>query len=121
MDVPTPHEKFDAADADIGVISSDNVLFRIHSKNFAFASNNAVPNMSSAPKGENSRWDETASVLETFFAFIYFDAPHPDLNEDRFEKVQAVGRLANKWTIPHATTICKQRMLYAWSHSLVLQ
>ncbi|KAH8801936.1 hypothetical protein DL96DRAFT_1634619 [Flagelloscypha sp. PMI_526] len=109
--ISTPHGKFNASDADIAIISSDHVLFRIHSKNLAFSSSNAVPDMNNAPKGEDCYWEETSEVLETFFAFIYFDGPHPDLTDKSIEMIQVIGRLAHKWGVPHATAICKLQML----------
>ncbi|KAH8801940.1 hypothetical protein DL96DRAFT_1719117 [Flagelloscypha sp. PMI_526] len=117
---PTPHEKFNATDADVVIISSDNVLFRIHSKNLTFASGSAVPDMTNAPASEECHWDDPSDVLETFFTFIYFDSPHPDLKDSSIEKVLAVGRLAHKWGVPHAATICKIQVL-ATQEKLLLQ
>ncbi|KAH8801938.1 hypothetical protein DL96DRAFT_1719115 [Flagelloscypha sp. PMI_526] len=73
---PTPHGRFNAEDADINIISSDTIIFRAHSKTLVSLGNNAVPDMTGGPKGEDCYWDETAGVLETFIAFIYVDGAH---------------------------------------------
>ncbi|KAF9525392.1 hypothetical protein CPB83DRAFT_818541 [Crepidotus variabilis] len=66
----TTHDKFNSADADLIIISSDYVKFRLHRMNLASYSE-GFPGAEVGTAGEEVHLTEPSSVLEVLFLFIY--------------------------------------------------
>ncbi|KAH8801987.1 hypothetical protein DL96DRAFT_774405, partial [Flagelloscypha sp. PMI_526] len=112
---PLVDTRFNAPDADISIISSNNVLFKIHSKALAFGSN-AFPLDLSGSAGsyttftEPARFEESSTTLRYLFAFCYNDKDHPTLAECDPKTVVDLGIAAHKYMVPAAKSVCFHAM-----------
>ncbi|KJA23514.1 hypothetical protein HYPSUDRAFT_579476 [Hypholoma sublateritium FD-334 SS-4] len=94
--------QFSASDADISVISSDNVLFRLHRTNIEVQAGGFTPI-------NQQRLPEPAHVLVILFQFLY-PQRHPKLTNTRFETVQALATAAERYKIFSAMHISQVRL-----------
>ncbi|KAH8801984.1 hypothetical protein DL96DRAFT_1774555 [Flagelloscypha sp. PMI_526] len=117
---PTLHKRFNAPDADISIISSDNVLFRLHSRNLSVCSGAFPVDMDATSKSEPAKFEESSEVLGYLFAFLYADEDHPTLAECPFNAIIAIEIAANKWLIPAAKNTCYLRAMSASNTSVSL-
>ncbi|KAF9002650.1 hypothetical protein BDZ89DRAFT_1169708 [Hymenopellis radicata] len=108
------HAKFAAEDADILILSSDNVLFRLHSVNIRTHTTVFPIGDNLTPSSEPATFSEESSILEILFAHLYPSPPLPDLEELEVEIVQAVGCAAHKYGIASAMLIADLKMI-AWA------
>ncbi|KAF8907124.1 hypothetical protein CPB85DRAFT_1312377 [Mucidula mucida] len=112
---PTTHPKFSAPDADILILSSDNVLFRLHSVNIrthttVFPIGDNLTLSSSDP----ATFSEPSGILEILFAHLYPYPPLPDLQDLEMEVVEAVGCAAHKYGIASAMLVADLKMI-SWA------
>ncbi|KAF9002648.1 hypothetical protein BDZ89DRAFT_650466 [Hymenopellis radicata] len=105
------HPKFAAEDADILVLSSDNVLFRLHSVNIRTHTTVFPIGDNLTPSSEPTRFSEESSILEILFAHLYPYAPLPDLQNLSTATVLAVACAAHKYGIASAMFIFDLKMI----------
>ncbi|KAF9480737.1 hypothetical protein BDN70DRAFT_877175 [Pholiota conissans] len=105
-------------DADIAFVSSDGVLFKLHSKFFeAVSAGFSIPNFTTAMSDDLVLLTEPAAVLEILFQFVHppFQCEHfhqpsaTDLEADLFFKLATA---AEKYLVYSAMSICSVRMHY---------
>ncbi|KAH8801983.1 hypothetical protein DL96DRAFT_1823505 [Flagelloscypha sp. PMI_526] len=114
MNSPILHHRFNAPDADISIISSDNVLFRVHSKNLTLNSGAFPLDLEYGDPSSNNEpagFEESSKILEYLFAFLYSDEDHPTLGDCDFATILYIGIAANKWMIPAAKSVCYLRII----------
>ncbi|KAJ7496456.1 hypothetical protein FB451DRAFT_1207852 [Mycena latifolia] len=112
MAAPEISQRFWATDADITILSSDGVIFKVHRKNlevhspvFASAGSTTLPENG----GEPVQLSETSAILDLLFQFMY-PQPQPDLQVLEFETFAGLAEAAEKYTIHSALTLCRMRM-----------
>ena len=101
----------DAPDADISILSSDEVLFRIHSANLNVNST-AFPADIAPNPNDPATFSEPSSILELLFAFLYHTPPHPSLKDLSFDLLQPLAYAARKCGVAAAINVCEIRLLY---------
>ncbi|KIY70730.1 hypothetical protein CYLTODRAFT_451494 [Cylindrobasidium torrendii FP15055 ss-10] len=103
--------RFDSADSDIAIQSSDNVLFKIHRINLAMFSQvfSDAAGSTVAQTNETVHLTESAEVLELMLQYIYLQ-PQPDLRHVRFDVLAALAEAVEKYQIYCAMGVCSQRM-----------
>ncbi|KAF7973109.1 hypothetical protein HWV62_16222 [Athelia sp. TMB] len=104
-------ERFCAADADIVFLSSDSILFRVHSSNLTCGSEGFAPptGTSSLSKHDIVQLTETSMTLELLFQFMYPQRP-PDLSALEFKSFMGVAEAAEKYQVYSAMQICAMQM-----------
>ncbi|KAH8801939.1 hypothetical protein DL96DRAFT_773195 [Flagelloscypha sp. PMI_526] len=107
----TIHERFNYPDADVAILSCDQVLFKIHSRNLSVCSAAFPQGDHHWSEGEPAVWEEPSHVLEILFAYIYSDQAHPFLSDLSLTQVIEIGAAAHKWMIPGAIAICQTRII----------
>ncbi|KAH8801985.1 hypothetical protein DL96DRAFT_1823506 [Flagelloscypha sp. PMI_526] len=107
---PTLHERFQAADADMCIVSSDNVLFKVHSKNLTVNSGAFPADLGGTLRDEPAYFDESSTILGYLFAFIYADQDHPTLIDCDMQTILSIGIAANKYMVPAAKNACFHMM-----------
>ncbi|KAH8801981.1 hypothetical protein DL96DRAFT_1774553, partial [Flagelloscypha sp. PMI_526] len=95
-----------APDADVLILSSDLVLFKIHSKNLIAGSGAFPVHLDKMPMSDPASLEESSEVLGHLFAFLYGDIDHPTLLECDIKLVAAIGLAAHKYLIGAAKTTC---------------
>ncbi|KAJ3713973.1 hypothetical protein DFJ43DRAFT_889401 [Lentinula guzmanii] len=102
---PTPPRtstRFNAQDAEITVISSDNVLFRLHKMNVQVTSGGLLQ---SKVDNDFLTLTEPADVLEILFEFLYPDY-ETDLERLEFTALLSVAEAAEKYGVFYAMSHC---------------
>ncbi|KAH8834182.1 hypothetical protein DL96DRAFT_1676385 [Flagelloscypha sp. PMI_526] len=112
----TKHDRFNDATADTCIVSSDGVLFKIHSNNLSFSSDAFALNFDSTSKDDLAFFDEPADVLGILFAFIYPDTVYPTLLDQTIVFVRQLCTAAQKYMIPSAMAVCHARVLCVLWH-----
>ncbi|KIY64281.1 hypothetical protein CYLTODRAFT_493244 [Cylindrobasidium torrendii FP15055 ss-10] len=103
------HMDFNAADADITIISSDNVTFKIHSVNLSTHSN-AFPTFGfSTDASQPARFEEHSDILKVLFAWIYPDDP-PDPQTLPYTTLLDLAHAAHKYRIGSLILVCDIRI-----------
>ena len=102
--------KVNAADADISILSSDGVLFRIHSINLK-ANSTAFPTEITSNPNDPATFSEPSNILELLFAFLYPSPPHPTLTDLSFDVLQPLAYAAHKYGIASAISLCNVMMM----------
>ncbi|KZT05306.1 uncharacterized protein LAESUDRAFT_238562 [Laetiporus sulphureus 93-53] len=103
-------ERFRAPDADLTILSSDGVLFKVHRRNLEMHSEcfpGEDPVISDSP--EVVALTEKASILELLFQYMYRQ-PQPDLTELDFYEFALLAEAAEKYGVYPALEVCKLQM-----------
>ncbi|KAJ6477060.1 hypothetical protein C8R45DRAFT_1008677 [Mycena sanguinolenta] len=110
--VPQTSCRFCAADADITILSSDGVLFKVHRKNLEVHSD-VFAGAEHATRPENGDeivpLSETADVLDLLFQYMYRQ-PQPNLRNVEFSTVAGLAEAAEKYVVYSALEWCRMRM-----------
>ncbi|KAF5380013.1 hypothetical protein D9615_006295 [Tricholomella constricta] len=101
-------ENFNADDADVSFVSSDDVLFHIHRKTLEVNAG-AFPPAEFDTHGEIAQLTEDAATLELLFQFIY-PRRHPHLGSTPFESLALLAEAAEKYEVFAAMNVCWIRM-----------
>ncbi|KAJ3752834.1 hypothetical protein EV360DRAFT_54523 [Lentinula raphanica] len=91
-------------DAEITVISSDNVLFRLHKMNVQVTSGNLI-RLNKLETNDFLTLVEPAEVLEILFEFLYPDF-ETDLERLEFDALLSVAEAAEKYGVFYAMSHC---------------
>jgi len=109
MSSPRVSERFNAADSDIILQSSDEIMFKVHRKNLevhseGFAGANSISPASSS-NDERVFLTEASAVLDLLLQHMYrqFD---PDLKEVDFATLLSIAEAAEKYQVRSAIRIC---------------
>ncbi|KAF7372852.1 hypothetical protein MSAN_00491200 [Mycena sanguinolenta] len=105
---PLVNSRFNFADADVTLKSSDGVLFRIHRKNLEVCTEGFPPSEISS-EGEVVELTETSVTLEIPFQFMY-PQRHPALDTTSSEVLEPLAEAAEKYQVFPAMNICHIRM-----------
>ncbi|KAF9023209.1 hypothetical protein BDZ89DRAFT_174931 [Hymenopellis radicata] len=107
----TDDPEFNAADADVCIISSDNVRFKVHSTNLGTHSS-VFPAVHGAANdvADPARMAECAEVLRVIFKFIYPDPPLPKLGLLSFSTLEEVAMAADKYQFLALSELCDCHM-----------
>ncbi|KAJ3913413.1 hypothetical protein F5877DRAFT_24934, partial [Lentinula edodes] len=94
-------------DAEITVVSSDNVLFRLHKMNVQVTSGGLLQSQSKSPGIQDDflTLTEPADVLEILFEFLYPDY-ETDLERLEFNALLSVAEAAEKYGVFYAMSHC---------------
>ncbi|KAH9922172.1 uncharacterized protein B0H18DRAFT_1121000 [Fomitopsis serialis] len=103
--IPTYSERFKAADADLTISSSDNVLFKVHRKNLEIYSD-IFPGTDVPVNNEVVPLSEKASTLELLFQYMYRQR-QPDLNKIDADELAMLAEAAEKYSVYAAMEVCK--------------
>jgi len=108
-------KRFCAADSDVTLQSSDNVLFKVHRRNLAFhfesfAGAEAFANASTS--SEDVCLSESAAVLDLLLRFMYRQR-QPDLGGIDFHILADLTEAAEKHEVYAAMTVCNLHMGFA--------
>ncbi|KZT69446.1 hypothetical protein DAEQUDRAFT_726754 [Daedalea quercina L-15889] len=98
-------ERFDAADSDVTIVSSDGVLFKVHKKSLATYSE-VFPDGDLATNDETVPLSERSSTLELLFQYMYRQ-PQPDITELPFDQLSSLAEAAEKYRVFSAMEICR--------------
>ncbi|KAF9022808.1 hypothetical protein BDZ89DRAFT_1163071 [Hymenopellis radicata] len=107
-DIMSYHPEFIDEDADLLILSSDSIAFKIHQMNIDTHSSVFAP--FPANKDEYVCLSETAGVLEILFKYIYPTATLPDLSKVSFSLLNAVAIAADKYQFSALSVICDIHM-----------
>jgi len=107
-DSVSTHEQFNANDADIVIQSSDNVLFKLHRKHLEIGTG-AFPGAEFNTNGEVTHLQESASVLEVLFGFLY-PKIQQSLEGLEFRVVMDVAEAAEKYEVFAAMALSEKRL-----------
>ncbi|KAF9064324.1 hypothetical protein BDP27DRAFT_170050 [Rhodocollybia butyracea] len=102
---PKTSSRFNAQDAEITVLSSDNVLFRLHKANARVTSGGLLPSQSSGTEDAFLTLPEPAEILEILFEFLYPDY-ETDLERLEFSALLRVAEAAEKYVVFYAMNHC---------------
>ncbi|KAJ7476727.1 hypothetical protein FB451DRAFT_1087369 [Mycena latifolia] len=112
MSTTPTSERFCAPDADIRVLSSDGVLFKVHRKNLEFHSD-IFADAASSTRPENGdeivRLSEASDVLDVLFQYMYRQ-PQPDLRGLKFDVCARLAEAAEKYVVYSAVPATKLRL-----------
>ncbi|KIK64342.1 hypothetical protein GYMLUDRAFT_39891 [Collybiopsis luxurians FD-317 M1] len=100
---PKTSPRFNAQDAEITVVSSDNVLFRLHKMNVQVTAGSLLH--SSDTEDDYIVVSESSDVLEILFEFLYPDY-ETDLEKLDFEALLNVADAAEKYGVFYAMSHC---------------
>ncbi|KAJ3711673.1 hypothetical protein EV361DRAFT_955277 [Lentinula raphanica] len=101
---PKTSSRFNSQDAEITVISSDNVLFRLHKMNVQVTSGNLI-RLNKLETNDFLTLVEPAEVLEILFEFLYPDF-ETDLERLEFDALLSVAEAAEKYGVFYAMSHC---------------
>ncbi|KAJ7496494.1 hypothetical protein FB451DRAFT_197256 [Mycena latifolia] len=105
-------ERFCSSDADMAVLSSDRVLFKVHRKNLEVHSD-IFADATSTTKPENGddivHLSESSDVLDLLFQYMYRQ-PQPDLDTVEFPIFAGLAEAAEKYVVYSALTLCRMKM-----------
>ncbi|KAG6917844.1 hypothetical protein DXG01_000749 [Tephrocybe rancida] len=104
-------EQFNALDADITFRSSDNILFRIHSRNLDVTSG-GFPPVGFVPAEEHVDLTEDSETLELMFQFVY-PRLQPRLEDIAFEALLRLSEAVEKYQVYPAMQLCNIHMARA--------
>ncbi|KAF8182745.1 hypothetical protein K438DRAFT_1839702 [Mycena galopus ATCC 62051] len=103
--------RFSAPDADIIILSSDGVLFKVHRKNLV-AHSGVFEGAETATRPENGaepvELTEPADVLGLLLQFMY--AQPPDLQALEFRELAALAEAVEKYMVYSALPSCRTQM-----------
>ncbi|KAJ7072998.1 hypothetical protein C8F01DRAFT_1105954 [Mycena amicta] len=107
----TVSQRFNAADADLTILSADNVAFKVHRKNLEFHSDVFANMFSSATHvpEESINLSETSAVLEILFQYMYRQ-PQPNLENVAFDVCAGAAEAAEKYLVYSALSSLRERM-----------
>ncbi|KAG5718458.1 hypothetical protein E4T56_gene8762 [Termitomyces sp. T112] len=100
--------QFNAPDADLLFRSSNNILFRIHSRNLEVTSG-GFPPAHFAHSNEHIDLTEDSSTLELMFHFVY-PRSQPNLEKITFEALAQLAEAVEKYQVYPAMQLCKIHM-----------
>ncbi|KAJ7099257.1 hypothetical protein B0H15DRAFT_541327 [Mycena belliarum] len=117
MQAPQISERFCSSNADITIVSSDGVYFKVYRKNlevhsdiFSDADAATLPD-----DGALVPLSEPAAVLELLFQYMRRQLP-PDLQDVDFATCAALAEAAEKYWVYSALSACREKMKCALSH-----
>ncbi|KAF9565897.1 hypothetical protein CPC08DRAFT_683256 [Agrocybe pediades] len=102
------HEKFNAADSDVTIRSSDDVLFKLHRVNLSLLTG-AFPGTELATEDKDVQLTEPSVVLEIVFEFIY-PKRYPSLRGTDFDLLLQVAEAVGKYEVFPAIQTCEARL-----------
>ncbi|KIK50116.1 hypothetical protein GYMLUDRAFT_65412 [Collybiopsis luxurians FD-317 M1] len=102
---PNTSPRFNAQDAEVTVVSSDNVLFRLHKTNIQVTAGALLRFPSQNAEDDYISATEPAEVLEILFEFLYPDY-ETDLERLEFNALLKVAEAAEKYGIYYAMSHC---------------
>lgn len=107
-----------STDADLSFLSSDGVLYRLHSKYLdvnadGFPPGNLPQPLITGQTPEPAPLSESSSTLHLLFQHVY-PRPHPHLDELGFEVLAEVAEAAEKYQVYSAMEACRLLMKYVW-------
>ncbi|KAF7352234.1 BTB domain-containing protein [Mycena venus] len=110
MDAQKTSERFCAADADLKVLSSDNVLFKVHRKNLEFHSDIFADAASvTIPQKDHNediiQFSDNSDVLDLLFQHMYRQR-QPNLADLKFEVLLGLAEAAEKYVVHAALDCC---------------
>jgi len=105
---PKYSERFNAADADLTISSSDGVLFKVHRKNLETYSD-IFPGTDVPVENEIVPLSEKASTLELLFQYMYRQR-QPDLSKIDADELAMLAEAAEKYFVYAAMEVCKVYM-----------
>ncbi|KAJ7073013.1 hypothetical protein C8F01DRAFT_1045859 [Mycena amicta] len=111
MSETTISQRFNAADADLTILSADNVVFKVHQNNLKVHSEvfaNMVNTATKAPE-EAVHLSETSDVLEILFQYMYCQ-PQPELDGVAFDVSTQIAEAAEKYLVYSALPALRQKM-----------
>ncbi|KAJ7496492.1 hypothetical protein FB451DRAFT_1207906 [Mycena latifolia] len=104
--------QFCSSDADMEVLSSDGVLFKVHCKNLEVHSD-IFADATSTTKPENDdeivHLSESSDVLDLLFQYMYRQ-PQPDLEAVDFPIFAGLAEAAEKYVVHSALGWCRAKM-----------
>ncbi|KAF8999548.1 hypothetical protein BDZ89DRAFT_1147674 [Hymenopellis radicata] len=109
---PVYHDpEFQAPDADVCIVSSDDILFRVHSTNLRVHSSIfPVVSGSSINLDDPVRMSERGDVLRVVFKYIYPEPPLPNLGMLPFRTLEEVATTADKYQFLALMQLCDRYM-----------
>ncbi|KAJ6589476.1 hypothetical protein B0H19DRAFT_1303739 [Mycena capillaripes] len=110
---PQTSSRFCAPDADISILSSDGVLFKVHRKNLEVHSD-IFADAANATRSEPGDVEivhltETAEVLELLLQYMYRQR-QPYLGDVKFATFANLAEAAEKYMVYSALDICQMKM-----------
>ncbi|KAH9915335.1 uncharacterized protein B0H18DRAFT_99559 [Fomitopsis serialis] len=105
---PTYSERFNAADADLTISSSDGVLFKVHRKSLETYSD-IFPGTDVPVDNEIVPLSEKASTLDLLFQYMYRQR-QPDLSKIDADELAMLAEAAEKYFVYSAMEVCKVYM-----------
>ncbi|KAF8907668.1 hypothetical protein CPB84DRAFT_1744576 [Gymnopilus junonius] len=105
----TIHPDFNASDADLVILSADNIQFHLHKK-YLESNTGAFPGpgdvvVKSNPAGDTTQLTEPARVLEILFQFIY-PKKHPTLVDVPYDILGPLSEAVEKYEVFSAMFAC---------------
>ncbi|KIK67696.1 hypothetical protein GYMLUDRAFT_36429 [Collybiopsis luxurians FD-317 M1] len=100
-------EKFNAADADVIVRSSDGVDFRLHKKNLECATGGFPPADIPSDLNEIVQLTESADTLEVLFQAVY-PRPFPSVRGLDFDTLLTLADAAGKYKVFSMIQACRR-------------
>jgi hypothetical protein len=97
------------SDADITILSSDHVTFKLHRK-YLEANTGAFPSAEFETHGEIVPLTEPSNTLEVMFQFVY-PKRHPKLDQQDFSSVLAIAEAVEKYEVFSAMNTCETRIM----------
>ncbi|KAF9006835.1 hypothetical protein BDZ89DRAFT_1079555 [Hymenopellis radicata] len=104
---PRDDPNFSASDADVCIVSSDGIRFKVHSTNLRSASSIFPTPPPTSQSDDAVHLDEPARVLRILLAYIYPDPPHPELEDAEFDLLYDVAIAADKYQFMMLVYICE--------------
>ncbi|KAF9005295.1 hypothetical protein BDZ89DRAFT_1168991 [Hymenopellis radicata] len=98
---------FRANDADVCILSSDHVRFKLHSANLRVVSSIFPAPPATSQCDDPIYLDEPAAVLRILLAYIYPDPPHPELEDLEFPLLYDVAVAADKYQFMMLVYLCE--------------
>ncbi len=98
-----PNLTVNTADADVCIISSKNMRFKVHSTNLQTHTTVFLIMQLNVAAGDSAHLTERAEVLRIVFRYIYPEAPLPKLGQLPFSTLEEVAIAADK--IPVSRTL----------------
>ncbi|KAJ6477044.1 hypothetical protein C8R45DRAFT_369323 [Mycena sanguinolenta] len=107
-------ERFCSSDADLTILSSDGIIFKVHRKNLEFHSDifadaaNATVRIETEDN-EPVKLSETSAVLDLLFQYMYRQ-PQPNLQPVDFQVCAELAEAAEKYVVYSALPAVMLRM-----------
>ncbi|KAF9523291.1 hypothetical protein CPB83DRAFT_821757 [Crepidotus variabilis] len=102
--MPDVHEKFNLANANVVIQSSDGVQFYVHRKNLEM-NTGTFPGAEFDTSGEIVHLTEPSEVLEVIFQFVY-PQRYPLLEDREFDSLCAIAEAVEKYEVFPAMHTC---------------